>query len=72
MTIIQFIRAKLIVARVAKQQGISPSRCRADMVAAIEEAWSTSDPEVKLTQTRLVGDSHIPSPEELITILSSL
>lgn len=69
MTIIQKLRAQLVIRQVARQQGISTAQCRAEMAAAIEEAWSTSNPEAKLTQIRLVGDSHIPDPEELIFLI---
>lgn len=33
---------------------------------AINHAWTTSDPKVRQRQEELVGDSHIPSPEELV------
>lgn len=70
MTIIQKLRAALVICQVARRQGISFFECRAEMAAAIADAWNTSDPEAKLTQTRLVGDSHIPSPEEFIFLIS--
>lgn len=70
MPIIQKLRAGAIIARVAKQQGISTAQCRAEIQEAIDAAWATSDPNAKLTQIRLVGDSHVPSPEELILLIS--
>ena len=70
MTIIQKLRASRIIARVARQQGISTAQCRAEIQEAIAEAWTTSDPQVKDRQIRLVGDSHTPSPEELILLIS--
>ena len=70
MTIIQKLRARYVITRVAKQQGISVSQCRAEIQEAIDEAWATADPEAKQTQIDLVGDSHIPSPEELILLIS--
>lgn len=33
---------------------------------AISHAWATSDPVAKRRQEELIGDSHIPTPEELI------
>lgn len=70
MTIIQKLHARNVIARVARQQGISASQCRAEMAATIAGAWATTDPAVKDRQIRLVGDSHIPSPEELILLIS--
>lgn len=70
MTIIQKLRASLVIRQVAHRQGISTSQCRAEIHEAITAAWATSDPEVKLTQIQLVGDSHTPSPEELILLIS--
>jgi phosphopantothenoylcysteine synthetase/decarboxylase len=71
MTIIQKLWASLVICQVAHRQGISVAQCRSEMTAAIREAWSTSDPEVRKLQTDLVGDSHMPSPEELIFLISS-
>lgn len=70
MTIIQKLHAQTVIARVARQQGISTSQCRADIATYIAEAWATSDPEAKQRQIQLVGDSHIPSPEEFILLIS--
>ncbi len=70
MTIIQKLRAKLIIRHVAHQQGISTDQCRAEMAATITEAWKAADPAVRQRQIQLVGDSHIPSPEELILLIS--
>ena len=70
MTIAQKLRAELVIRQVAAGQGISFAECRSEMAAAIAEAWSTSDPKEKLAQTCLVGDSHIPTPEELIFLIS--
>lgn len=65
------LRARAVIRKVARQQGISTAQCRADMAAAIAEAWRTADPQAKNRQIQLVGDSHIPSPEELIILVSS-
>jgi hypothetical protein len=70
MTIIQKLRAKYVIARVAKQQGISTSQCRAEIQEAISEAWATADPQAKLTQVRLVGEERIPTPEEFIVLVA--
>lgn len=70
MTIIQKLRAWNIIAKVAKQQGISASQCRAAIQEVIDMAWNTSDPQVKDRQIRLVGDSAMPSPEEIILLIS--
>lgn len=70
MTIIQKLQASRFITRVAKQQGISTSQCRAVIQDLINQTWATSDPEAKLRQIQLVGDSHIPSPEELILLIS--
>jgi hypothetical protein len=40
------------------------------METAIIAAWSTTDPVARQRQVELVGDSHIPSPEELIFLIS--
>ena len=56
MTITQFIRARKIIARVAKRQGISTAQCRAEMTEAIHAAWATTDPETKDRQIRLIGE----------------
>jgi hypothetical protein len=71
MTIIQKLRAARVIRRVARQQGISTSQCRAEMVAAIETAWATTDPQVKQRQIELVGQGRVPTPEELIVLLTS-
>lgn len=70
MTIIQKLQARRIIAKVAEQQGISVDQCRAEIQEAITAAWVTSDPETKRCQIQLVGDSHIPSPEEFILLIS--
>lgn len=70
MTIIQKLHARNIIARVARQEGISTSQCRAAIRELIDQTWATSDPEAKYRQIQLVGDSHIPSPEELILLIS--
>ena len=71
MTIIQKLRATLVIRQVAKQQGISTSQCRREISSAIREAWTTQDPEVKQRQLDLVGERRIPSPEEFILLLAS-
>lgn len=70
MTITQKLRAKKIIARIAKQQGISVSECRSEMIEAIRTAWNTTDPQVKDRQIRLVGEGRIPTPEELISVIA--
>ena len=70
MTRIQKLRASRIIARVAKQHGLSTDQCRAEIQAVIDTAWATVDPEVTDRQIRLVGDSHTPSPEEFIFLIS--
>lgn len=37
-----------------------------EIQVAIDYAWDTEDPQVKLTQIALIGDTHKPTPEELI------
>ena len=69
MTIIQKLRARAVIHRVARQQGISTAQCRADMIEAIRAAWATTDPQVRDQQIQLVGDSHTPSPEEFILLI---
>lgn len=71
MTITQKLQARAVIHRIASQQGISTTQCRADMIEAIRIAWATTDPQTKDRQIQLVGDSHIPSPEELILLISS-
>ena len=70
MTIIQKLRAQLIIRQVAHRQGISTDQCKADIQEAITEAWRTTDPAVRQRQIQLVGDSHIPTPEEFILLIS--
>jgi hypothetical protein len=70
MTIIQKLRAQNIIDRVDRQQGISTSHCRAASRDIIDHTWATTAPAVKDRQIHLVGDSHIPSPEELILLIS--
>ena len=72
MTIIQKIRARMIIARVAALHGISTDQCRADMIEAITAAWATTDPAIKDRQIRLVGEGRVPTPEELIVLTSNL
>ena len=64
------LRARAVIRKVARQQGISTTQCRAEMAAAITEAWRTADPQARDYQIQLVGDSHIPSPEEFILLIS--
>lgn len=71
MTIIQKIRAELVICKVAHEHGITPAECKAGMAAAIADAWATSDPEAKRFQIELVGDSHIPSPQEFLILAAS-
>lgn len=70
MTIIQKLRASLVIRQVAKHQGISTTQCRADMTEAIRAAWATADPKVKDRQIQLVGEGRVPTPEELIFLIS--
>ncbi len=70
MTVIQKLHARSIIAKVAKQQGISTSQCRSEIAACLAEAWATADPQVKQRQIELVGEERIPTPEELIVLIS--
>ena len=70
MTIIQKLRAQLVIRQVAHRQGIATDRCRAEMAAVIAEAWRTSDPTVRQRQIQLVGKERIPTPEEFILLIS--
>lgn len=72
MTIKQYLRARMTIAKVAKQNGISTDRCRADIAESIRAAWDTSDPVIKDRQIRLVGEDRVPSPEEFIFLVSKL
>lgn len=72
MTIIQKLHAQNVIARVAKQQGISTSQCRADMAACISEAWAANNPTAKQLQIQLVGEERIPTPEEFIILVAGL
>lgn len=42
-----------------------------EIQAAIDYAWATEDPQVKLNQVALIGDIHKPTPEELIFCIYS-
>ena len=70
MTITQKLIVRRLIAKVAKQQGKSFSKCRSEIEEAIAVAWATTDPEVKQRQIQLVGEGRVPSPEELILLLS--
>ena len=70
MTITQKLRARKIIARIAKQHGISADQCHSEMLEAIRTAWNTTDPQVKDRQIRLVGEGRIPTPEELISVIA--
>ncbi len=71
MTIIQKLRARKAIRQTAHRQGITYHQCYSDIATAINAAWSTRDPAVRQYQRSLVGDLHIPSPEELIFLISS-
>ena len=71
MTIIQKLRARTAIRKVAKQQGISTSQCREEISEAIREAWETSDPVIRQCQLDLVGEGRVPTPEEFIYLISS-
>ncbi len=70
MTIRQKLIARKLIAQVAKQQGKSFLQCRSEIKQAIAAAWATTDPEAKQRQIQLVGEGRVPSPEELIVLLS--
>lgn len=70
MTIIQKIQARKAIHRVAKQQGITVAQCRAEMTAAIEDAWASADLITRQRQSELFK-SRIPTPEEFIFVISS-
>ena len=72
MTIIQKLQASRFIARVAKQQGISTSQCRAAIADCISEAWATTDPTIRQRQIQLVGEERIPTPEEFIVLVAGL
>ena len=64
------LRARAAIRTIARQQGISTAQCRAENQEAITEAWRNADPQASEYQRQLVGDSHIPSPEEFILLIS--
>jgi hypothetical protein len=70
MTIIQKLQARKAITRVAKRQGISLTECRAEMAAAITEAWTTADPETRKRQVQLVGEGRVPTPEEFVVLVA--
>lgn len=72
MTIIQKLQARRIIARVARQQGISVAHCRSEMATCIVEAWRTTDPAIRQRQIQLVGEERIPTPEEFIVLTAGL
>ena len=72
MTIIQKLRARLVIRQVAKRFGISAAQCRAEIQETIREAWATTDPNVKAQQIQLVGEERVPSPEEFMLLVSDL
>lgn len=68
MTIIQKLHAQNVIAKVAKQNGISTTQCRAAMAEAIQEAWNTGNPAIR----RLAGEGRVPTPEEFIVLASKI
>lgn len=70
MTVFERIQSQQAIQRAADQQGITYEQCYSDISAAIDEAWATTDPAAKLRQNQLVGDSHKPTPEEFISLIS--
>jgi hypothetical protein len=72
MTIIQKLRAQLVIRQVAHQQGISTAQCRAAMAEAIRDAWDTGDPATRQRQVELVGEGRVPTPEEFIVLVSGI
>lgn len=42
-----------------------------EIQAAIDYAWATADPQTRQHQLDLIGDSHKPTPEELIFLISA-
>ena len=72
MTIIQKLRAQLVIRQVAHRQGISVTQCRSAMIEAIQDAWNTSDPATRQRQVELVGEERIPTPEEFIVLVSGI
>ena len=72
MTIIQKLRAQLVIRQVAQQQGISTAQCRAAMVEAIRDAWDTGNPAIRQRQIELVGEGRVPTPEEFIVLVSGI
>ena len=72
MTIIQKLRASLVICQIARQHGITADQCRAEIAACITEAWATTDPVVKARQIQLVGEGRVPTPEELILLISHM
>lgn len=71
MTINQKLQARAVIHRIASQQGISVAQCKADMIEAIRAAWATTDPQTKDRQIQLVGEDRVPTPEELIILVST-
>lgn len=68
MTIIQKLRAELVIRQVAQQNGISTAQCRAAMAEAIQEAWDTGNPAIR----KLAGEERVPTPEEFIVLVSKI
>ena len=65
----QKLKARFAIHKVAQQRGISTAQCRAEIAAAIDQAWNNADPIVRQRQIDLVGDTHKPTPEEFLSII---
>lgn len=70
MNLMQKFQNLLVIRQVAEQQGITYDQCYTEISTAIDEAWATTDPEVKRRQIELTGSTRKPTPEEFILLIS--
>lgn len=68
MKIFDTMRAKRAIRGTAQQFGVSRQQCRADMQAAIDEAWATADPAAQAEQQHLFPAGK-PTVEEFLAVL---
>ena len=59
-----------IIKQIAEQEGVSPEYVYAEMQRAIEEGYNNPDPKVQEQWDEISPYGDIPTPEEVIKVLS--
>ena len=63
------MKGKAAIIGTAEHFGQTPEQVKADMLAAIAEAWENPEPEVQKLQKELFPNGR-PTPEEFIAVVS--